>query len=149
MRGSLVSAGSGSASRGVRAALVVAGALAGALGGAPMARAAEALYDFAAPPSAEANRVYGVNRKTGEMSACQFERPEGSNVGITRCFTQSEGAGVQKDGNYALVPTRYAGETGIFRVNRDTGEMSICYVRERAGGSGPAESMILCTPAAR
>lgn len=149
MRGSLVSAGSTAAARGVRAALVAVGALAATLGGAPAARAAETLFDFAAPPSAEANRVYGVNRKTGEMSACQFERPEGSNVGITRCFAQSEGAGVQKDGDYALVPTRYAGETGIFRVNRDTGEMSICYVREQPGGSGAAQSLILCTPAAR
>lgn len=106
-------------------------------------------YDFAAPPSAQANRVYGVNRQTGEMNACQFERPEGNAVGITRCFTQGDGAGPQKAGSYALVPTHYEGETGVFRVNRDTGEMSICYVRETIRPNGAVDSTLLCTPAVR
>ncbi len=149
MRSSLLWAGRlAGGRRGARAVLAAAIA-AGALMGAAPARAADPLYDFAAPPSGEANRVYGVNRKTGEMSACQFERPEGSKVGVTRCFVQSEGAGPQKAGNYGLMPTRYAGETGIFRVNHDTGEMSICYVREQAGIGGATDSIILCTPPGR
>lgn len=106
-------------------------------------------FDFAAPPSAQANRVYGVNRQTGEMNVCQFERPNTTSVGVTFCFAQGEGAGPQKAGNYALVSTRYEGETGIFRVNRDTGEMSICYVRETARAAGGTDSSLVCTPAAR
>lgn len=107
------------------------------------------IYGFAAPPSAQANRVYSVNRRTGEVSACQFERPEGSNIGITRCFAQGEGAGTQKPGTYSLVSTHYAGETGIFRANEETGEMSICYVREIAQAGGAPQPTILCTPQAR
>lgn len=126
--------------------LAVAGGL--VIAAAPV-QAADGAYDFAAPPSAEANRVYSVNRKTGEMSACQFERPDASAVGVTRCFQQGEGAGPQKAGAYALVPTRYAGETGIFRVNIETGEMSICYVRELAGAGGAPNPLIQCTALAR
>lgn len=105
-------------------------------------------FDFAAPPSAEANRVYGVNRKTGDVSACQFERPAGSSVGVTRCFAQGEGAGAQKAGRYGLMSTHYAGETGVFRVNYETGEMSICYVRDLPKADGKVEPTVLCTPQA-
>ncbi|MFG1395499.1 hypothetical protein [Roseixanthobacter pseudopolyaromaticivorans] len=107
-------------------------------------------YAFEAPPSAQANRVYSVNRQTGEVSACQFERPDSALVGITRCFPKGEGAGAQKAGVYSLVSARFAGETGIFRVNADTGEMSVCYVRDvpKSGGGG-AEPMVLCTPQAK
>lgn len=120
-----------------------------ALAPAPAHAQGTSIYGFAAPPSAQANRVYSVNRRTGEVSACQFERPEGSNIGITRCFAQGEGAGTQKPGTYALVSTHYAGETGIFRANEETGEMSICYVREIAQGGGAPVPTILCTPQAR
>lgn len=138
----------GPAARGALAAAVFAGFGAGGA----MAQAnppGQPGFDFAAPPSAQANRVYGLNRQTGEMNVCQFERPAGSTVGMTHCFMQGEGAGPQKAGNYALMPTHYEGETGIFRVNRDTGEMSICYVRETARPQGGAESSLVCTPAAR
>jgi len=141
------------AGRTMRPAVALAGLLAafGALAALTPAAAAEGAdgYGFAAPPSAEANRVYGVNRKTGEVSVCQFERPEGSFVGITRCFGQGEGAGAQKPGRYELVPTRYAGETGIFRVDHETGQMSICYVRETPQSDGKVESVVLCTAPAK
>lgn len=103
-------------------------------------------YMFEAPPSAQANRVYSVNRQNGEVSACQFERPDSSQVGITRCFTRGEGAGAQANGNYALVATQYGGETGIFRVNATTGEMSVCYVRDMPKTGGGNEPKVLCTP---
>lgn len=140
-----------------RGLVLVAGMLAAGIGGSGTATAQPAAvqgaaapgFDFAAPPSAQANRVYGVNRQTGEMNVCQFERPNTAGVGVTFCFAQGEGAGPQKAGNYALVATRYEGETGIFRVNRDTGEMSICYVRETARAAGGTDSSLVCTPAAR
>lgn len=106
-------------------------------------------YSFAAPPSEKANRVYSVNRQTGEMSACQFERPDASQVGLTRCFAKGEGAGAQPNGAYALVSTGFAGETGVFRVNSNTGEMSICYVRDMPKTGGGTEPKILCTPQAK
>lgn len=128
------------------AGLLTAGIL---LASAPASAQAYGAFDFAAPPSAEANRVYGVARKTGEVSACQFERPAGSSVGVTRCFAQGEGAGTQKAGRYGLVSTHYAGETGVFRVNYETGEMSICYVRDLPKDDGKVEPTVLCTPQAR
>ncbi|MFG1347336.1 hypothetical protein V5F59_20790 [Xanthobacter autotrophicus DSM 431] len=134
------------------AALVAAGIGAGAGAGAAAAQGSApgaAGYDFAAPPSAQANRVFGVNRQTGEVNACQFERPEGSVAGITRCFAQGQGAGPQQAGDYALMSTHYEGETGVFRINRATGEMSICYVREAAGVKGAVDSMLVCTAPAR
>ncbi|MFG1464402.1 hypothetical protein V5F77_16040 [Xanthobacter sp. DSM 24535] len=107
-------------------------------------------FSFGAPPSAQANRLYSVNHQTGEVSACQFERPDSALVGITRCFPKGEGAGAQKPGTYELVSTRFAGETGIFRVNAETGEMSVCYVRDvPKSGGGAAEPMVLCTPSAK
>lgn len=129
-------------------ALLVCGAA--VLGGAPAAMAQGAgAYGFAAPPSADANRVYGVNKQNGEVSVCQFERPEGSFTGITRCFERGEGAGPQKSGSYDLVATRYAGETGIFRVDHETGQMSICYVRETPQADGKTDSVVLCTAPAK
>lgn len=131
---------------GAAALLVLGGAL---LAAAPASAQSFGAFDFAAPPSAEANRVYGVSRKTGEVSACQFERPAGSSVGVTRCFAQGEGAGTQKVGRYGIVSTHYAGETGVFRVNYETGEMSICYVRDLPKEGGKVEPTVMCTPQAR
>ncbi|WP_454916282.1 hypothetical protein [Xanthobacter sediminis] len=137
----------GRAARGAATALAAAGfVLAAATAASAQSFGA---FDFAAPPSAEANRVYSVSRKTGEVSACQFERPAESSVGVTRCFAQGEGAGTQKAGRYGLVSTHYAGETGVFRVNYETGEMSICYVRDLPKADGKLAPTVLCTPQGR
>ena len=123
--------------------------LAVSAGGADAQQAPDGAFAFASPPSAQANRVYSVNRQTGEVSACQFERPDASTAGITRCFPRGEGAGAQSNGIYKLVSTGFAGETGVFRVNAATGEMSICYVRDMPKSGGGTEARILCTPPAK
>lgn len=74
-------------------AVAVAAAGLGGIGAAtaqPAAGQAGAVagFEFAAPPSAQANRVYGINRQTGEMNVCQFERPNAAGVGVTFCFAQ-------------------------------------------------------------
>ncbi|WP_454684641.1 hypothetical protein [Ancylobacter moscoviensis] len=104
-------------------------------------------FVFGSPPSAQANRVYSVNVRTGEVSACQFERPEGSLVGVTRCFRRDTSAGPGASGTYDMVTTRYSGETGIFRVNVQTGQMSICYVRDMPKDGGGVEPAVVCTEA--
>lgn len=106
-------------------------------------------YVFGSPPSAQANRLYSVNARTGEVSACQFERPEGSLIGITKCFPRDASAGPAGEGSYDIVSTRYSGETGIFRVNVETGDMSVCYVRDMPRQGGGAEASVVCTPASR
>lgn len=98
-------------------------------------------YIFRSAPQIDINRVYRVNRLTGEMGACQYAL-KAETVGITQCYTPGEGAGPQSEpGDYDLVPSSHEREGGIFRVNRRTGEMSICYVL-------PPDTLV-CTPPAR
>jgi hypothetical protein len=111
--------------------------------------AASGPFVFGSPPSAQANRIYSVNVRTGEVSACQFERPEGSVVGVTKCFPRDASAGPGPAGTYDMVTTRYSGETGIFRVNAVTGEMSVCYVRDMPREGGGTEPAVVCTAPAR
>lgn len=102
-----------------------------------MARAGS--FEFAPAPQNDLNRVYRVDRSTGEVGACQFQLKEGG-VGVTICFPAGEGAGPQPAGEYGLMPSRHEREGGIFRVNLRTGEMSICYV---------FDDKVVCTPQAK
>jgi hypothetical protein len=102
--------------------------LAGAAGAAP--------YDFVPAPQTDLNRIYRIDRITGEVSSCQYGLQEGT-VGATLCFAAGEGAGSQTPGEYGLVASRHEREGGVFRVNYRTGEMSICYV---------FDERVVCTP---
>jgi hypothetical protein len=86
-----------------------------------------ASFEFAPAPQTDLNRVYRIDRATGEVGACQFQLKEGG-VGLTVCFPPGEGAGPQPAGEYGLMPSRHEKEGGIFRVNLRTGEASVCYV---------------------
>lgn len=101
--------------------------------------AAAAPYEFAPAPQTDLNRLYRIDRATGEVGACQFQLKEGG-VGMTICFPAGEGAGPQPPSEYMLVPSRHEREGGIFRVNLRTGEMSVCYV---------FDDKVVCTPQAR
>lgn len=103
-----------------------------ALGGGALA----ASFEFVPAPQTDLNRVYRVDRLTGEVTSCQYGLQEGT-VGATLCFGSGDGAGVQAAGEYGLVASRHVREAGVFRVNYRTGEMSICYVLEEA---------VVCTP---
>jgi hypothetical protein len=98
--------------------------------------AAAAPYDFVPAPQTDLNRIYRVDRITGEVSSCQYGLQEGT-VGATLCFGGGEGAGPQPPGEYGLVASRHEREGGVFRVNFRTGEMSVCYV---------FEDKVVCTP---
>jgi hypothetical protein len=106
---------------------VVAGALAAPTAAQmPQMTKSEAGYEFVAPPSIKSNRIYRVHRLTGEVGACQYET--GPGIGNTKCLASGEGAGKQEPGDYGLVASHMQDEGGVFRINRRTGEMSICYV---------------------
>lgn len=109
----------------------------------------EGPFVFGSPPSAQANRLYSVNVRNGEVNACQFERPEGNLVGVTRCFRRDASAGAGEPGTYDIMSTRYSGETGIFRVNAQTGQMSVCYVRDMPKEGGGTEPAVVCTAPSR
>lgn len=95
-------------------------------------------YDFVPAPQTDLNRIYRIDRLTGEVSSCQYGLQEGT-VGVTLCYSAGEGAGAQTPGEYGLVASRHEREGGVFRVNYRTGEMSICYV---------FDAQVVCTPQA-
>ncbi|MGH6842885.1 MAG: hypothetical protein ACREDV_12505 [Methylocella sp.] len=96
-------------------------------------------YEFLAAPETDLNRVYRLDRATGEIGACQYGLKEAS-VGVTLCYAPGEGAGPQTPSEYSLVASRHEREGGIFRIDLRTGLMSICYVLNDA---------VVCTPQAR
>ena len=93
-------------------------------------------YDFVPAPQNDLNRIYRIDRVTGEVSSCQYGLQEGT-IGVTLCFSAGEGAGAQSPGEYGLVASHHEREGGVFRVNYRTGEMSICYV---------FDERVVCTP---
>lgn len=91
--------------------------------------ASAASYEFVPAPQADLNRMYRVDKVTGEVTSCQYGLQEsGGGIGLTVCFAAGEGAGPQTPSEYGLVATRHTREAGVFRVNYRTGEMSICFV---------------------
>jgi hypothetical protein len=96
-------------------------------------------FAFLAAPEIELNRVYSLNRATGEVGACQYGLKENT-IGVTLCYQPGEGAGPQAPGEYALVASRHEREGGVFRVDLRTGAMSICYV---------LNDLVVCTPPAK
>jgi hypothetical protein len=96
-------------------------------------------YEFLAAPETDLNRVYRLDRATGEIGACQYGLKE-SSVGVTLCYPPGEGATAQQPSEYGLVASRHEREGGIFRVDLRTGTMSICYVLNDA---------VVCTPQAK
>src|ERR687889_2792916 len=116
------------------AALILAVLALGGLSGPALAAA----YDFVPAPQTDLNRIYRIDRLTGEISSCQYGLQEGT-VGVTLCFGPGEGGGAQAPGEYGLVASRHEREGGVFRVNYRTGEMSICYV---------FDERVVCTPQA-
>jgi len=101
--------------------------------------AAAQTYQFLAAPETDLNRVYRLDRVTGEMGACQYGLKENT-IGVTLCYPPGEGAGAQPSSEYELVASHHAGESGVFRVDLRAGTMSICYVLNEA---------VVCTPQAR
>lgn len=100
--------------------------------------ASAATFDFVPAPQTDLNRMYRIDRVTGEVIACQYGL-DGGTTGVTLCFGPGEGAGSQAPGEYGLVASRHEREGGVFRVNFRTGQMSICYV---------FEEKVICTPQA-
>src|SRR5437660_9483617 len=105
-----------------------------------MARGALAAnYEFLAAPETDLNRVYRLDRASGEIGACQYGLKENS-IGVTLCYPPGEGARAQQPSEYSLVASRHEREGGVFRVDLRTGTMSICYVLNDA---------VVCTPQAK
>ena len=97
-------------------------------------------YEFLAAPEIDLNRIFRLDKASGEVGACQFGLKDGSPVGVTLCYAPGQGAGPQGSSDYALVASRHEQEGGVWRVDLRTGMMSICYVLNEA---------VVCTPQAK
>lgn len=97
-------------------------------------------YDFLAAPEIDLNRVYRVDRVTGEMGACQYGIAKEGAIGVTLCYKPGEGATGQPPSEYALLASHHEREGGVFRLDLRTGAVSICYV---------LNDSVVCTPPSR
>lgn len=96
-------------------------------------------YVFLAAPQTTLNRIFRVETTTGEMGVCQFGASD-SGAGVTLCYPPGDGAGKQEAGLYGLAASNHAQEGGVYRVERRTGRMSLCYL---------LGEQVVCTPQAR
>jgi hypothetical protein len=109
----------------------------------PAPAALAASYEFVPAPQTDLNRMYRVDKVTGEVTSCQYGLQEsGGGIGQTVCFGAGEGAGAQPPSEYGLMASRHVREAGVFRVNYRTGEMSICFVLVK-------KEQVVCTQQAR
>lgn len=107
-----------------------------AAGSAPVS--ATGNYDFVAAPQIDLNRIYRIDKTTGEVGACQFGEPTAASpVGTTLCYSPGQGATAQGASDYALIASHHTGESGVFRVDLRSGQISNCYVLNEA---------VVCTP---
>ena len=67
---------------------------------------AASTYDFLAAPETDLNRVYRLDKATGEIGACQYGLKEGT-IGVTLCYPPGEGANAQAQSEYGLVASRH------------------------------------------
>ena len=111
---------------GRRRIIVKTAALAGALVSSTVAGAQS--YEFLAAPSKDINRVFRLDKSTGEVGACQYGIKSDAPMGVTLCYPPGEGAKGGQTGEYALVASRHESEGGVFRVDLRSGAMSICFV---------------------
>lgn len=107
-----------------------------ALAGGASASALAGQFEFLAAPQTNLNRIYRLDRATGEVGACQYGLKEGT-IGVTLCYGPGEGATAQTPSEYSLVASRHEQEAGIFRVDLRNGTASICYV---------LNEQVVCTP---
>jgi hypothetical protein len=91
------------------------------------AKAAEALYEFETPTSPETNSIYRLNTATGEINWCYWTKVEGKTIGKTQCDPAGENAGPQKPGVYGLMKSPYKTETAIYRVDKISGKVWLCF----------------------
>ena len=108
----------------------------------PVSSAFAAQYEFLAAPEVDLNRIYRVDRATGEVGACQYalanpSAPAEQANGVTLCYPPGQGASAQTPSDYALIASHHEHEAGVFRVDTRSGAMSICYV---------LNNYVVCTP---
>jgi hypothetical protein len=121
---------------------------------APAAAAPQ--YEFLAAPQINLSLVYRLDKRTGDVIACQYAHNPGKtdiepgSFGVTVCYRSGDGATKQEPSDYGLVATRHEQEGGVFRVDFRTGALSICYLyfqHEKQGDRDViTDQYVVCTP---
>ncbi len=116
---------------------------------------ADERFEFLPAPQINLSLMYRLDKLTGEVIACQFAHNPGKTevgpgaYGVTACYRGGEGAINQPAGDYALATSRNEQEGGVFRVDRRSGAISVCYlyfVREKQGDRETvADQYVVCT----
>lgn len=99
-------------------------------------------YEFLTPADTEDDRLWRVDTLSGEVGMCTFEKKDRKHPrGFMACLKAGAGASIQdQPGPYGLVRSNREDATSVFRVNRRTGTMSLCYERDDRKGH-----RIVCT----
>ena len=122
---------------------------------ATTAASADERFEFLPAPQINLSLLYRLDRLTGEVIACQFAHNPGKvdvgpgAYGVTACYRGADGAANQPPGDYGLVASRHEQEGGVFRVDRRSGAVSVCYLyfqREKQGeGERVTDQYVVCT----
>lgn len=94
----------------------------------------EGAYHFSPSGHTDRLNLFRVHRTTGAVDLCDWKAAgEGEPAaGTISCSKQGPGAQAQADGDYVLVPAVDQDSNTIFRVNRATGSVALCYVIDSA-----------------
>jgi hypothetical protein len=115
------------------------------------ASGAEERFDFLTAPQVNLSLLYRLDRLTGDVIACQFAHNPGRTdvgpgaFGVTACYRGGEGATNQPPGDYGLIASRHEQEGGVFRVDRRTGAVSICYLYLQRAREAVTDQYVVCT----
>jgi hypothetical protein len=90
--------------------------------------AGEGLYEFEIPTSPESNAIYRLNSATGEINICYWAKVEGNSVGKIECGAAGQNAGPQRPGVYGALRSPYKTETGVFRFDKLSGKVWLCFL---------------------
>ena len=112
-------------------------------------------YDFLTAPQINLSLLYRLDTLTGDVVACQFAHNPGRSevgpggYGLTACYRGGEGATGQPPGDYALIASRHEQEGGVFRIDRRSGAVSVCYLYFQRVKQGEQEKVtdqyVVCT----
>ncbi len=126
-------------------------ALALAMAAISASAAAGERYDFLPAPQVNLSLLYRLDRLTGDVIACQFAHNPGKTdvgpgaYGVTACARGGEGATNQPPGDYALMASRNEQEGGVYRIDRRSGAISICYLYFQRQGDREIDRYVVCT----
>jgi hypothetical protein len=108
-------------------------------------------YEFVPAPQINLSLLYRLDKLTGDVIACQFAHNPGKTevapgaFGVTSCYRSGEGATNQPPGDYALVASRNQQEGGVFRIDRSSGAISVCYLYFQRQGEHETDKYVVCT----